>query len=766
MRWDHLKRDPDAETATLPGMTDPAVVRRFDAPEALDTRFYEIEAKTVLNRVPSRSNMPFGWTVNPYRGCSHACTYCLAPETPVLLADGTTRPIGELQPGEAIYGTRRDGTYRRYVETTVKDRWATQKPAFTVLLEDGTELVASGDHRFLTARGWKHVTDAPEPGAQRPHLTVGMRLLGPGGFVERPEHDHDYTVGYCCGVVRGDGHVGTTEYDRTTTGGRVVHRFRLALADHEALERTRSFLARLAVPTDEFAFTAATSVRRPADAIRTSKGGAVERIRQIIAWPDAPTASWQRGFLAGIFDAAGSCDGTVVRISNPDDGILRQVASAARVLGFDVVREPAAPNGAATIRLLGGLSERTRFFLTVDPAITRKRSFLGKAVKSAAPLRVVSIEPAGTIDLVDITTGTGDFVAAGVISHNCFARPTHEYLNFNPGRDFEREIVVKVNAPERLRADLAKRARTAAWGDTVALGTNTDPYQWVESKYRLLPGIWEALRDERVPASVLTKSPLLLRDQKLMLEIQAAAGFEAALSIPSLDEQAWRSTEPHTPHPRTRIAAVAELTRIGIPTAVLVAPLMPGINDAPEQVEKLLAACTEAGAISVRGLGLHLRGSTRDVFLEWLGDARPDLVPLYEELYRHGPHLPRKEAHRLTQLVQQGERWGERVVRSDRARRATDPGASAPPAGRFDPLPLVPAAVRPGARAQVSRQPAPRRPSPATPAGGATQDVIAVGPPAPAGRSGAGRAASGGRPRAVAAPRQAPAPPEDQLSLF
>ncbi|MGX6447665.1 intein-containing Rv2578c family radical SAM protein, partial [Patulibacter sp. S7RM1-6] len=664
MRWDHLKRDPDAETASLPGMRDPAVVRRFDAPEALDTRFYEIEARTVLNRVPARSRMPFGWTVNPYRGCSHACTYCLAPETPVLLADGRTRPIGALERGDAIYGTRREGTYLRYVETTVKDRWSTRKPAFAVRLEDGTELVASGDHRFLTTSGWKHVTDDPGPGT-RAHLTVGIRLMGPGGFADPPAHDDDYVRGYLCGMIRGDGHVGTYAYDRSTPGGGVVHRFRLALADHEALSRTRSFLDRLTVPTDTFAFAPGTHQRRPVEAIRTSKAEAVERIRRIHAWPVVPTASWQRGFLAGIFDAAGSCGAAVVRISNTDDGILHQTAAAARALGFDVIREPAAANGAATVRLLGGLPERMRFFLTVDPAISRKRSFLGRAVENAAPLRVVSIEPVGTIDLVDITTGTGDFIAGGAISHNCFARPTHEYLDFGPGRDFEREIVVKVNAPERLRADLAKRARTAAWSDTVALGTNTDPYQWVESKYRLLPGIWEALRDARVPASVLTKSPLLLRDLDLMLQVQEAAGFEAALSVPSLDEKAWRSTEPHTPHPRTRLAAVAELTRVGIPTAVLAAPLMPGINDAPEQIERLLAACTEAGAISVRGIGLHLRGTTRDVFLEWLADARPDLVPLYEELYRDGPHLPRQEAARLAQLVQHGERWGARVVRSD-----------------------------------------------------------------------------------------------------
>jgi hypothetical protein len=108
--------------------------------------------------------------------------------------------------------------------------------------------------------------------------------------------------------------------------------------------------------------------------------------------------------------------------------------------------------------------------------------------------------------LYDITTGTGDFIANGVVSHNCFARPTHTYLGFNAGRDFEREIVVKVNAPEVLRAELAR----PSWkGEHVALATNTDPYQWVEGRYRLMQGIWEALRDAANPCSVLTKSPLL-----------------------------------------------------------------------------------------------------------------------------------------------------------------------------------------------------------------------------------------------------------------
>jgi DNA repair photolyase len=230
----------------------------------------------------------------------------------------------------------------------------------------------------------------------------------------------------------------------------------------------------------------------------------------------------------------------------------------------------------------------------------------------------------------------------------CFSRPTHTYLGFNAGRDFEKEIVVKVNAPEVLRTELAKRS----WKrEHVALGTNTDPYQWVEGRYRLMEGIWEALRDVANPCSVLTKSPLLLRDVELMLQIAERTSFSACLSIPTLDEKAWRATEPHTPNPRARIEAVKELNRAGIPTGVLVAPLMPGINDSPRQVEELLERVTEAGATGVSGIALHLRGEVREVFMDWLRAQRPDLVPRYEKLYRRGAYAPREERARLAKMV-------------------------------------------------------------------------------------------------------------------
>jgi DNA repair photolyase len=260
----------------------------------------------------------------------------------------------------------------------------------------------------------------------------------------------------------------------------------------------------------------------------------------------------------------------------------------------------------------------------------------------------------------------------------CFARPTHTYLDFNARQDFEREIVVKVNAPELVRAELGR----PSWkGEHVALGTNTDPYQWVEGRYRLMPGIWETMRDFANPCSVLTKSPLLLRDIELMKELVEATEFAANLSVPTLDEKAWRDTEPHTPHPRKRLEAVAELNRAGVPTSVLIAPLMPGVNDAPEQVEEILELAGEAGARTIGGVGLHLRGEVREIWFDWLRQYRPDLLPLYRELYRGGAYMPGPERERLASMVRRGEgvRGARGVREGDRAERSRGTALSPPP---------------------------------------------------------------------------------------
>jgi DNA repair photolyase len=247
----------------------------------------------------------------------------------------------------------------------------------------------------------------------------------------------------------------------------------------------------------------------------------------------------------------------------------------------------------------------------------------------------------------------------------CFARSSHTYLDFDAGRDFEREIVVKVNVPELLRAELAK----PTWKrELVALGTNTDPYQWVESRYRMMPEILAALEEAETPVSVLTKSPLVMRDVEIF-ERMAKRGLPVSvnLSVPTLDEKAWRATEPHTPSPAARLEAVAELRRRGIESGVLIAPLMPGINDTAEQVQPIVDRAREAGANFLGGVALHLRGEVKDVFFGWLEEKRPDLLPRYEQLYRGGRgYMQPSDRARVSKVVRG---WGRgRASKTGRTR--------------------------------------------------------------------------------------------------
>jgi DNA repair photolyase len=261
----------------------------------------------------------------------------------------------------------------------------------------------------------------------------------------------------------------------------------------------------------------------------------------------------------------------------------------------------------------------------------------------------------------------------------CFARRTHPFLGFDAARDFEREIVVKVNVPELLRAELAR----PSWKrELVALGTNTDPYQWVESRYRMMPEILTALEEAETPVSVLTKSPLALRDIEIYERMAKRLPVSVNLSVPTLDEKVWRATEPHTPSPAARLDAVAELRRRGIDSGVLIAPLMPGINDDPEQVQPIVDRAREAGATFLGGVALHLRDEVRDVFFSWLRVKRPDLVARYEQLYPDGrAYLRPGQRQRVTSAV---EGWGRTRIRSRQASR----GVPAAGAGGPEAIPL------------------------------------------------------------------------------
>ncbi|MFE6997807.1 Rv2578c family radical SAM protein [Microbacterium sp. NPDC057659] len=442
MRWQGQTID-EADGDALPGLENrTGIVRSVTTPEFAGMTFHEVLSKSALNRVPAASRMPFSWTVNPYRGCSHACVYCLSPDTLILCADGRQRPLRDLSVGDEIIGTEKRGSYRRYVRTRIEAKWGTHKPAYRVTLADGTELVASGDHRFLTERGWKHVTDADS--GQRPHLTINNRLLGFGGG-----------------------------------------------ADHPSIE--------------------------------------------------------------------------------------------------------------------------------------------GTAVKTVADLRVVSVERLeGEQDLIDITTGTGDFVANGVISHNCFARGTHEYLDLDAGHDFDSQIVVKTNVVEVLEREL----RRGSWKhETVALGTNTDPYQRAEGRYRLMPGIIRALAASGTPFSLLTKGTLVRRDIPVLVEAAKRVPVDVQMSIAMYDDELQHAIEPGTPSTQARLETVRALTDAGFRVGVFLMPVLPHLTDSVAHIDTALSRIKEAGADHVVYGVLHLRAGVKPWFFQWLEQYRPDLVSSYRALY-------------------------------------------------------------------------------------------------------------------------------------
>jgi len=735
MRWNGQQVGDHSVGAaqTLPGLD--GLLRTVRTPEFAGMVFHEVEARSALNRVPGSSPMPFRWTVNPYRGCAHACVYCLAGPTRVLLADGRTRPIAELRVGDVVLGTEQVDGVRRYVPTQVLAHWSTRKPAYAVRLGGGTELVTSGDHRFLTAHGWRHVSAGWCRAGRRPHLRPGSPLLGPGPFgPDRPaaqagSHSAGYRRGYLCGLVRGDGPDFPSEGLALEALGRAHH----LLAEGRpapitvAMEPGRIALVTPRAPEVEEAAlhggvgpasyggrgvgpvawaeagrprTARTEAGRPHDAwaeagrphgARTDAGrplvahaepprphpargasagrGPVlpvgDLVADVVRWPEQADADWCAGFLAGVTDACGAVTDGELRVVHTDEEVVGRVAGALHRLGF-AFAVGARENGARVVRLVGGVGALRALLARATPAVTRRLA--GAPVGGAPELEVTGVRALGhELPMYDITTGTGDFVAEGVISHNCFARNTHTYLDLDAGADFDRQIVVKVNVARVLQREL----RSPRWpGEPVAMGTNTDPYQRAEGRYRLMPGIIDAFARTGTPFSVLTKGTVLSRDLPRLAAAAADVPVSLGVSVALLDRTVHATLEPGTPTPAARLDLVRRITDAGLPCGVMVAPVLPLLTDTTEALDALLARVAAAGATGASVLALHLRPGTREWFLAWLEREHPELVEPYAQLYRRGayvtPEYRRALATRVAPLLRRHglDRGSEPTVRA------------------------------------------------------------------------------------------------------
>jgi DNA repair photolyase len=588
----------------------------------LETTITAEHAKRVITRNNS-PDIPFEQSINAYRGCEHGCVYCMDGDTLILMADGSSSALRDVKVGDQIYGTEKRGHYRRYVKTSVLAYWSTTRPAFRIILANGTSLVASADHRLLTERGWKFVK--PSAGGSRPYLTMNNTLMGFGALAcsscrtDLPA----YRRGYLCGVIRGDGHLGSYYYKRHGRTKGDQHRFRLAMVDGEPLERTALFLKDFGIGTDRFLFQPERPNRQRIEAIRTSSRASVEAIGQLIRWPERTDGPWMQGFVAGIFDAEGSFSDGVLRIANTDPRIITTLCDSLAHFGFDSVLETVRANGSRPmhyVRVRGGLTEHLRFMQACNPSIERKRDVAGQAVKSKEELDVVALEGLeGDRELFDITTGTGDFMANGVISHNCYARPSHSYMNLSPGLDFETKLFYKADAARLLEAELAKPGYVCK---PINLGANTDPYQPIERKLKVTRSLLEVLRRFRHPLTIVTKSALVERDIDILADMARDALVSVFVSITTLDASLKRTLEPRAPAPAARLGAVRKLNGAGISVGVLVAPVIPAIND--HEIEAILEACAEAGAGSAGFVMLRLPYEVKALFREWLTNHVPE----------------------------------------------------------------------------------------------------------------------------------------------
>jgi DNA repair photolyase len=612
MRWNRQQvlDDGVGTDPVLPGLR--GLLRTVRTPEFAGTVFHEVEARSALNRVPGTSPVPFRWTVNPYRGCSHACVYCLAGPTRVLTADGRTRPIAELRVGDVVIGTEREGGSRRYVRTPVLAHWSTTKPAYAVRLAGGTELVGSGEHRFLTERGWRHVTGGWCRSGRRPHLRPGSRLVGPGPWADttRRMPTPAYRRGYLCGLVRGDG----PEHAA----------FPSARLELEALGRAHHFLAEQARPLAAL----------PVGGREPPGRGGIAPVGDVIGWPATPGDDWCAGFLGGLADSCGAVTAGELRLATgADEELLGRAAGALHRFGLRFAIA-AGPGGGRAVRVLDGPAALLR---VADPAVGRRRDIAGAAVTGGPALEVAEVRALGVeLPMYDITTGTGDFVAEGVVSHNCFARNTHTYLDMDAGADFDSQIVVKVNVARVLEREL----QAPRWArEPVAMGTNTDPYQRAEGRYRLMPGIIRALARSGTPFSLLTKGTVIARDLPEIVAAAADVPVGLGVSIALVDRDLQGRLEPGTPSPPARLDLVRRITDAGLGCGVMVAPVLPLLTDSEDALDALLRRVAAAGATGASVQALHLRPGTREWFLAWLAREYPKLVEPYARLYRRSAYV-------------------------------------------------------------------------------------------------------------------------------
>ena len=587
-RFEELRFEPDPDLAVDADADD--------QPAPLPTRLYRDASRSILTE-NSSPDVGFRFSVNPYRGCEHGCVYCLEPDTPILYADMIWRPIGGVRPGDVLAGFDEHPSpgRRRKIRTSVVEHVIRSRRPTLRLATRRSDVVTTAEHRWLGAHElrWSRTSE----------LSRGRRLRHVPVTRHEPVDD-DYRVGYVAGLSLAEHAARRPGAGTPLAPDRGAPSWRVALADEEPLRRLVAYLAPLGVDAVIRPFLPTRDHHQALRKVEVRSPGMLEAVRRILSL-ELESRGWQRGLLAGLFDAGGA-HGTALCLARGDEGLLARVARHARALGFALRVDALAGHGAA-LRLAGGLADRMRFFALCRPAIRHRWLSLFDRDLDVEPEPIEAIERGAMRDVVDIQTSTRTFFAAGLATHNCYARPSHEYLGWNAGLDFETRLLVKTDAPELLRQKLA----SPRWQpEVIALSGNTDCYQPIERRLKITRGVLEVLRDFRNPVGVITKSALVARDADLLAELAAHDAAHVRLSVTTLDAELARRLEPRAGAPSRRLQAIERLAAAGVPVAVL--------------IPRLLEAAASAGAQSASWVLLRLASPLDELFTHWLARHYPE----------------------------------------------------------------------------------------------------------------------------------------------
>lgn len=507
-------------------------------------------------------------------GCQHNCDYCLDGNTEILMSNNTTKLLKDIEVGDKIIGiSHPNSKYKKTCEATVLAKTKSEKASYKITLEDGTELICSDNHKWLSNRGWKYTIGEMTGENRRPYLTTNNYLKKYKlDSSKKMEETEDYKLGYLSGIIRGDGNLTEHHYVNEYRVNNQYH-FRLAQKEEEGILRTENYLKDFGIEVNRFLFP--MKERGSGEiiehlAIRTHSKENWDKINELIKYKD--TKEFYRGFIAGIYDAEGATRKDRKIIYNQDIKIIDFCKKCLDT--FDVkyavhIRKRKTTKDIYEIDIRGGIIEYNRLKNIFNFAITKKWDTKGFS-KMFYDIKIVKIEPYKDNQvLYDITTTTENFIANGFISHNCYAK---SLLDFRKMWHPENPAVADINKIRRKIAKLPK--------DTppIRLGGMTDCFQPIEKTHRVTYETIKCLNENKIPYLIVTKSAMVADDEYISILDKNLAHIQITVTNTN-DEQYRKLNYEKASLPSERIKAIEKLQKLGFDVQLRLSPFIPEFID-------------------------------------------------------------------------------------------------------------------------------------------------------------------------------------------